>query len=150
MESDPEELKLPNEMLRDMQFENFQAGCRQILELDNEDIEAMFRGRKCDVEEVRRKYRRWQEVITPEEFNKQKRLYEFNSTAIQGNELLRRGQSSEALRKFTDALEILEAIEDKSKLQKAEINLRINVATLCMKMNKPEKSITECNKVMYR
>jgi len=143
------ELKLPDQMLREMQYEDFKAGCINILELDNEEIEASLRGRECNPEDVRRQYKKLYETITPEEFNRQKKEYEVNSRIKQGNELYKSKNLSEALEQFNKALDILDSTKDDAEQEELKVNLSNDTSFIYMEMKNYEMAIKVCNKVLY-
>ena len=148
MKKDEAMMKIPDDMLKDMQYENFHEGCKNIVEADDEDIQAMFKGRQCNINEVRRQYKKWLDLITPEEYVRQKQFYEVNIRINKAILLLNSESFIESLKIYQEALEIYESIIDKSNSDIIEQTLRIGVSTLYLKTGKADKAIPECTKVI--
>ena len=89
----------------------------------------------------------WLKMITVEEFNKQKQFFLINSLRTEGNNLFREERYEESLKKYLQAIEVFERVEDKKFTEDIENIIRLNVAFLYIKINRPEKAIPECTKV---
>ncbi len=133
-------LEIPQEILENMTFEDFQQGCHQVLSMSDKEIKSSFAGKDPRAgDAIREKYRELSEKVTREDFATRK----LRCLKAKGNAMVKQQKYADALNSYKKAVDQLPMMGDKTE----ESALDLNLSLVYLKLKQYPKAIEAADHV---